>query len=209
MRNGSAKLLAVGISALALLCAQDAKKSEKKAATEASRPLPLPAPVDVASYFFASGWMGNFEEKGRKILDVNTAFSGKPRQGSTNGGLCIKITYQGRQWAGVYWQFPDGNWGDKPGRAVTGASHIKFWAAGQQGGEVVEFKSGGTGMDKRYPDTFEVTSGQVPLGRDWKPFDISLANRDLSNVVGAFACVIHGDAAKAGATVYIDAIRFE
>lgn len=211
MRNHYKK---AGISALAFLlaavAAQTAQKADKKAESDEARPLPLRAPVDVSSYFFPSGWMGDFQgDKGKKLLDLTTAFKGKPRQGSQTG-LCIKLTYRGSTWAGVYWQSPDGNWGDKLGRTVTGASRVTFWASGEQGGEVVEFKSGGSGAGYKYRDTFEATTGQFALERDWKPYEIGLANQDLKNVVGAFACIVHGDATRNGGTaVYIDRIRFE
>jgi len=164
----------------------------------------------VSSYFFPSGWMGNFEdkEKGKKLLDVNTVFKGKPRQGSSTG-LCTRISYKGTTWAGIYWQGPDGNWGDKPGRTVTGASRVTFWAAGEQGGEVVEFKAGGSGTGSKYPDSFEATWETRALARDWTPYEISLTNKNLSNVAGAFACIMHADSARSGSTIYIDRIRFE
>lgn len=196
--------LASVIVTLATLSAQ----TEKKAGQDEAKPLPLRAPFDMSNYFFPSGWMGKFEEKGKKLLEVNTTFRGKPRQGSSNG-LCVKLSYKGSTWAGVYWQSPDGNWGDKPGRTITGASRVTFWAAGDHGGEVVEFKSGGSGTGSKYRDTFEATTGQLRLDRDWKRYEISLANQDLSNVIGAFAVTIHGDEAKRGTAIYLDRIQFE
>src|ERR1700680_2294301 len=146
MKNHTIKSVIVALALVGFtLAAQSAQKGERKITTAEAKPLPLRAPFDLSSYFFPSGWMGNFEgEKGKKLLEVNTVYKGKPRQGSSNG-LCIKLAYSGNTWTGVYWQYPDGNWGDKPGRTVTGATHVTFWAAGDQGGEVVEFKAGGSG----------------------------------------------------------------
>lgn len=209
MRNHVTKRLIAAFAFAAIaLAAQSTKKAEKTA--EEAKPLPLRAPVDVSSYFFPSGWMGNFQgDNGKKLLDVNSAYKGKPRQSNSNG-MCIKVTYKGTTWAGVYWQYPDHNWGDKPGRTVTGANRLTFWAAGEQGGEVVEFKAGGSGTGSQYRDTFEVTSGQTSLNREWRSFEINLATQDLSNVIGAFACIVRGDASKNGTvTIYIDQIRLE
>ena len=199
--------LGVLVPVIITLAAQSAQTT-KKAGPDEAKPLPVRAPFNMSNYFFPSGWMGNFEEKGRKLLEVNTAFKGKPRQGSSNG-LCIKITYKGSTWVGIYWQSPDGNWGDKPGRTVTGANRLTFWAAGDQGNEVVEFKSGGSGIGSKYRDTFEVTTGQLSLERDWKHYEISLANQELSNVIGAFAVIIHSDGVQSGTTIYLDKIQFE
>lgn len=45
--------------------------------------------------------------------------------------------------AGVWWQYPEGNWGDADGLEVpAGVSAITFWAWGKNGGEKVEFLSG-------------------------------------------------------------------
>jgi|CZKX01.1.fsa_nt_gi hypothetical protein len=211
MRNHITKrLIATLASAVIVLAAQSAKKAEEKTGGEVAKPLPLRAPFEVSSYFFPSGWMGDFKEKGKILLGVNAAYKDKPRKGSSNG-LCIKVTYEGSTWAGVYWQYPDGNWGKRPGRTLNGANHVTFWAAGDKGGEVVEFKAGGIDGDgMKYRDTLEVTTGLTSLSQEWKSFDISLAKQDLSNVIGAFACIIHGDASKKGATtIYIDQIRYE
>jgi len=197
-----------------LLAAQCAKKDDKTAAkkpeAEAARPLPVKAPFDIASYFVPSGWMGDQGTSDHKLLGVDALYKGKPRAGSSNG-LCIRLSYSGKDWAGVYWQYPDCNWGENLGRMVTGAKKLTFWASGEQGGEVVEFKAGGSGAGFRHPDTFEAPTGPVVLNRDWEPHEINLGDHpDLSNVVGAFACTLHADKTRPGpVVVYLDAIRFE
>ena len=68
----------------------------------------------------------------------------KARAGDMNGQV-MKVHYQPGAvgWAGVYWLSPANNWGDKPPKQMRGASKVTFWAAGQKGGEIVEFKAGG------------------------------------------------------------------
>jgi hypothetical protein len=124
--------------------------------------------------------------------------------------LCIRLSYSGKTWAGVYWQYPDCNWGETLGRTVKGAKRVTFWAAGEKGGEVVEFKAGGSGAGFRHRDTFEVAMGPIMLKPEWEPHEISLGDSpDLSNVIGAFACTIHaGTAADGPVVVYLDEIRF-
>jgi hypothetical protein len=214
MTNHATKTLVAGLVSTAIaLAAQIPKRAEQKAENEVARPLPLPAPFDVSSYFHPSGWMGDWGQIGRLHVDLDAAYRGKPRPGSPNG-LCIKVTYRGATWAGVYWQYPDGNWGKEPGRTVTGANRVTFWAAGDKGGEVVEFKAGGIdahGDGIKYRDTFEVPMSLTSLSQQWKAFEISLAKQDLSDVIGAFACTIHADTSKkeSTTTIYIDQIRYE
>ena len=52
---------------------------------------------------------------------------------------CTKITYNigPKGWAGVYYQYPQGNWGDMPGYNIQGAKKLTFWAMGLDGDEVV------------------------------------------------------------------------
>jgi hypothetical protein len=112
-----------------------------------------------------------------------------PMSMDVNGETKIALRVEYRRgpegWAGVYWQCPDGNWGDRPGMAMIGASGIAFLARGEQGGEVVEFKSGG--IKGVYRDSFERSTGQVALSSRWQPYLINLVGADLSSVIGAFA----------------------
>jgi hypothetical protein len=151
-------------------------------------------------------------EKGEQYVQVRPVAGEKPRIGDDDG-LCIKVSYLQSGavgWAGVYWQYPPNNWGDWAGRAIRGASKVVFWASGQKGGEIVEFKSGGISAGgKKYRDTFEATLGSVVLSKDWKRYEISLKGKDLSNVIGAFAWVARKDANPGGLTFYLDDMRFE
>jgi hypothetical protein len=160
--------------------------------------------------FIAAGFMGD-GERGKQYVQVRPVAGEKPRPGNVDG-MCIKVSYQSGAigWAGVYWDYPANNWGDQPGRAIRGVTKVVFWAAGQKGGEIVEFKSGGIAAGgKRYKDTYEVTLGSVALTKDWKQYEISLKGRDLSNVIGAFAWVATADANPGGLTFYLDDMRFE
>lgn len=195
-------ILATGAVALALYAQSQPKKG-------LPADPPLQAPVDVASYFVASGYMGDGENV--KVTPVAGAMC-------RNADVpCIKVSYQrgSMGWAGVYWQSPANNWGDKPGRQIEGATKITFWAAGANGGEIVEFKAGGI-KDKPpkataswRPDSFEVTKGNVVLSRQWKQYEIPVAGKSLRNVVGGFAWVATADANPKGLTFYLDAIRYE
>ena len=115
-------------------------------------------------------------------------------------------------WAGVYWQHPADNWGEKPGATVRGATKLVFRAIGQRGGEIVEFKSGGISDRKyKYKDSYEVSTGRIALTREWKTYEIRLPNltNRTATILGAFAWVSTGADNPGGLTFYLDGLRIE
>src|SRR6266436_5043744 len=98
--------------------------------------------------YVPSGYMG----------DSDLALSGGNVATPHGKRPCLRVNYKAsgpKGWAGVYWQKPANNWGDKSGRAgydLRGATKLTFWARGEKGGERVhEFRMGGiVGL---YPDS--------------------------------------------------------
>ena len=133
------------------------------------------------------------------------------------GKTCIKATYdipcsvKGRGWAGVYWLNPADNWGDrKGGFNLTGAKRLVFWARGEKGGETVaEFKVGGVGISREYPDSDTVGIGPVILSKEWKQYSIDLRGRDLSYISGGFAWVANTENNAESCTFFLDDIHYE
>ena len=168
----------------------------------------LTAPFDVSEAYVASGYMGD-GEAGTKFVQMRRVAGEMPRAGDTDG-MSTRITYQpgGKGFAGVYWQSPADNWGDKPGNKIQGATKISFWAVGAKGGEIVEFKAGGINA-KRFQDAFEKSMGSVALTNQWKQYSISLKGLNLTSVLGAFAWVATAIDNPSGLTFYLDAIRYE
>jgi hypothetical protein len=157
------------------------------------------------NHFAPSGWMGDYGD-----ISLNDQFMDNPHSGST----CIQIIYsakktQGAGWAGVFWQNPPNNWGErKGGFDLTGYNKLTFWARGKEGGEAIEkFKVGG--IKGTYPDTLDFQMGPVVLTKEWKKYTINLAGEDLSYVSGGFAWVTASRFNPEGATFYLDDIRFE
>jgi hypothetical protein len=74
------------------------------------------------NHYAPSGWMGDVAN-----LDFDSSYT----QDTQKGRTCLKIKYvpEGiKQWAGVYWQHPVNNWGDKNGGYnITGAKKLTFW----------------------------------------------------------------------------------
>ena len=169
-----------------------------------------PSPIktfDVAKFFTASGWMG-----GTKFIQLFEGWRENPH----SKPVCIKVVYtpgrEGEGWGGIYWQNKPDNWGDMPGEDFSrkGYRIITFWARGERGIEIVEFKAGGIKPEgKKYSDSFEVSTGKVYLEKDWKKYTIDLEGTNLSSVIGGFCWVASHSANPNGLTFYVDDIQFE
>jgi hypothetical protein len=168
------------------------------------------APFAVSEHFAPSGWMGD-GSKGSLVVKIDEDYTRKPRPGDTDG-KCIRVAWDPRMssWVGLYWQSPAGNWGAAPGRSVVGATKVTFWAAGENGSEVVEFKAGGlhtTGMP--YKDSFAAGLRAMRLTTGWRHYEISLKGQSLASVIGAFGWVVHKADNLGSVVFYLDDIRYE
>jgi len=155
--------------------------------------------------YIPSGWMGDHAG-----LKMDLASTERPHDGAT----AIKFTFKSSsanavRWAGVFWQDPPNNWGEKNGGFdLTGAGKLTFWARGAKGGEVIkEFKVGG--IKGNYADSDEITMGPVTLDKTWKQYAIGLKERDLTAISGGFCWATDLDSNPDGLTFYLDDIRFE
>ncbi len=150
--------------------------------------------------YIPAGWMGN-----AKALKVDRECADNPHTGMT----CMKFEYRDPEgWAGVVWQSPAGDWGDKPGGwNLTGAKRLVFWARGAHGDETVSFEFGLLGGDKAYPDTGHGKLADVTLTSDWREYAIELGSEDLSRIKTGFSFVLKGQ--NKPVTFYLDDIRFE
>lgn len=156
----------------------------------------------VENNFIPSGWMGDIS-----AISFNDNWTSNCYSGSS----CINISFEarGNNWAGVYWQDPENNWGYNPngGFDLTGCTKITFKARGENGGENIEFFAGG--INGTYGDSFSKTStAYISLTQDWQEFTIDLAGKDLSHVIGGFGWVTNSDNNPQGATFYLDEIKY-
>lgn len=159
----------------------------------------------VSNHYIPSGWMGDYGDIKIDIGSVEDPYM---------GNSCIKIAYsgkgaQGARWAGIYWQNPANNWGDKKGGYdLSNATKLTFWARGAKGGErIEEFKSGG--LFGEYSDTDVAAVGPVILTKDWKQYTVDLKGKDFSSIIGGFCWATNVDVNPEGATFYLDEIRYE
>ncbi len=156
------------------------------------------------NHYIPSGWMGDYGD-----IKFSDKWATNPKSGKT----CIQIKYTGERkqsagWAGIYWQNPANNWGNtKGGYDISGAKQLSFWARGEKGGELVEFKCGGIAGE--YPDSVVNTTGPIEMTKDWKLYTIDLSQDDLSYVNGGFCVVFSGDSNPDGLTLYVDDIMYD
>jgi hypothetical protein len=163
--------------------------------------MPTTLPFAVDDWYGPSGYMGDGEHPGA-ITDAQTCMPARP---STWMGNCHLYTWtpSGTAWAGVYWQYPDGNWGDQPGLPIpAGATQISFQAWGANGGEKVDFMVGMMAVDG-----FEAKQMGIELTTQPQKFTLSLAGASYARVVGGFGWVAKD--ATAPVTFGIDDIRWE
>ena len=142
--------------------------------------MPYPVYRDGATGpWYVSGYMGN-----TGAMKVDDKCAEKPHSGET----CMKIEYSANDnWAGIFWQSPAGDWGDKPGGVnLSKASTLVFWARGEKGGEKVSFFMGGIGKDKPFHDTANRKLENVVLKKSWTRYRITLDGEDLSQIKTGF-----------------------
>lgn len=146
-----------------------------------------------------SGWMGGVE---------HLSLDGRQSEVVHEGAAALRIRYTGRfGWAGIAWQDPPNNWGDRDGgRDLRGATALELWARGEYGGERVSFGVGLPGQGRAYPDSGVATVDGLVLTQDWRRYRVPLAGLDLSAIRTGFVVTLTGRATPV--TVYLDSIRF-
>jgi hypothetical protein len=154
-----------------------------------------------ATAYTASGWMGDHAN-----IAMDPACTDKLREGST---ACLKVEFKNaKNWAGVVWQSPASDWGDKPGGLdLTGAQKLTFWARGDKGGEKVKFGYGMVGIEKKYHDSSKAVTEVLTLTTEWKQYSIDISDNDLSCVKSGFYWTLAGQGAPL--TFYLDGVKYE
>ncbi len=156
-------------------------------------------PFAVDDYFIPSGYMGDGEVGG--IERVEACVQPRPGEGR---GLCHNFTWTpgGQGWAGVFWQFPEGSWGELPGLDIqAGATQVSLWAWGASGGEKVTFM---TGMDDI--DGFHAEAADVVLTTTPTQYFIDLAGVSYDDVTGGFGWV--ADTATEPVSFFMDDVQW-
>ncbi len=150
--------------------------------------------------FIASGWMGSTD-----AIEYDDCWKENPHAGES----CIKCVFSDpKGWGGIVWQNPANNWGEEEGGIdLTGARQLSFWARGEKGDEMVEFKMGLIPKNKPFWDSGKASLGRVKLTKEWKQYIMPLDGKDLSRIITGFCWTTKGRAEPV--VFYLDDITFE
>ncbi|MDB4970887.1 MAG: Glutamate synthase large chain [Myxococcales bacterium] len=171
-------------------------------------------PLAVDDKYVTSGFMGD----GSDVVMTparpgdSTDCNGQ-RASAGAAGSCHQIVYTPtgtNKWAGVFWQSPANNWGDKPGFPIpSGATRVSFQARGAAGGEKVTFQVGGI-ADSTKPNQDSVkVSAIVTLTAAWAPYTVVLSGQSYGKVLGGFCWSMAAADAGAAATFFVDDIQWK
>jgi hypothetical protein len=176
--------------------------SGPSSSTTSSSGGPSSIPFAVDDVYAPSGFMGDGESPGA-LVDAPTC----TMRAGEKKGLCHHVTWKPgmKGWAGIYWQYPDGNWGTKPGHSIAaGATAISFWAWGSKGGEKVDFFAG-----INPPDGFKVETGDITLTTTPTQYFVKLGSAKYDVVVGAFGWSSGTSDGKTPVQFYVDDIQWQ
>ena len=195
-------------------------------------------PFAVSEYFSPTGF---FDDPDGLTLDVDEACAERPEGAQ---GSCYRVEYapslaeDSEKWAGIFWQWPAGNWGAKLGREVSaGATQVSFYAAlvipegiypqSVQASFLVGAAAGidsVTGSPLPYFDDFDLAKERIQLDGILRRYTMELPpyveeGEDSTRVYGAFGFVLsapiimtdpsEGEKQYGSATLYLDDIRWE
>lgn len=166
-------------------------------------------------HFVPSGWMGNIG--GISMFECD-------RCDPHSGEMAVRFSFSpngGVPWAGVYWQYPENNWGEDPGGGIdlSWADRLTFWARSDTPNARVTFLIGGIGYPVDYQGNADCSNPSAPypdsvcpkikqtatLSSVWTKYTIHLPqSRDLSSVIGGFGWVT-----ESPITFYLDDIVYE
>lgn len=180
----------------------------------------LEAPFELVDIYGPSGWMGDHKDIEKDDNYKENLLEDDPDR------KCTKWVYtpktNDKRWAGAYYQHPDNNWGDVndtagnsnvayPGMNLVKCSKITFWARGDKGGEIVDFKTGGRPDAKvKYNNSFFIDSNNVELTTEWKKFEFDISEKNLSSVLWGFGwSASQNNVNGENLTFYVDEIRCE
>jgi hypothetical protein len=113
-------------------------------------------------------------------------------------------------WTGVYFLYPDGNWGQFPGRNLSGATKLSFWVCADRD-MPAEFFLGGIN-DPRFAnfDTSPaISTGAVAVNATWQRHEIDLTGHDLSSIIGGFGVVMRREQDARSSSLFLDDVEID
>jgi hypothetical protein len=146
------------------------------------------------SAYYPSGLMGDYD-----ALSIERMPAPNPNSGKT--GYKVAYTPGSKPqhgWAGIWFQYPAGNWRERPGRNLLGATKISFWIRAEHP-EYVKFllRRGDLPGGPAISSELELENVQ---GEEWRRYTHPLDGFQLHSVRSLFGLKVEGPSN----TVYID-----
>jgi len=166
---------------------------------------PIPVPFAVSDYFSPDGFFGDGETRGQLDLVKSCEARAPGAQGD-----CYTITYHPgvKRFAGIFWQHPHNNWGDRTGhRVAPGATKVTLQARGKAG----QLISVGAGQRDSQPmhDDFQLEEVPVSLTEGWTRHEIPFQGMTYAGVIGAFLVSLKAGDGDEPITFALDDLRWE
>ena len=161
-------------------------------------------PVVVDGFYAASGFFG--DAAGIAVVEAC------PTRGGDGAGACRTWTYTrgGMGFGGVFWQFPENNFGAEPGFPMPrGATRVSFSAWGAAGGETLKFLVGYGPNELGERDGFALETADIALTTTPTDYTISLVGVDYDTVGGGFGWVAGLPEGTGPITFYVDDVQWE
>jgi hypothetical protein len=231
--------IAFGAPLLALACAPKAGQQKP----------PPEGPFAISDYYAPSGAMGDGATPGNLVIGTSTGCKDRPAGAR---GYCYSFQYVGSapyttpvtkstgvcNWAGLFFQYPDNNWGASPGLPIPAGklTKVSFQVAVAAGSELMSFQMGGIGApplpdggpasppagacppaETPPPPNYDVLMGiaMQQVGTEWQKIEIPLTGRDPSvplpastNLIGALSWAIPATPGLPK-TVFLDDVVYE
>jgi hypothetical protein len=163
---------------------------------------------------YSTDGFGAYDPGGR-VGDVDDIRVVPPdERGDLAGDTSVQIDYSPQRsaalgWAGIYFLYPDGNWGQRSGRNLSGATKLTFSACADHRTRAEFFVGGIHDPHRPHADSLQKTStGIVVVAPTWQRYEIDLTGKDVSSVIAGFGMVTSRDEDQAPRSFFLEDIAF-
>jgi hypothetical protein len=154
--------------------------------------------------YYPSGKIGDVAD-----ISIDSEFTGNSHSGRASLRMDYRPTLASSLgWAGVYFLYPDGNWGQFPGRNLSGATKLSFWVCAYHDTHAEFFLGGIKDPRFAYFDTLpKISTGVVTVSSTWQRHEIDLTGHDLSSVIGGFGVAMSREQDARSTTLLLDDVE--
>jgi hypothetical protein len=156
------------------------------------------------SAYYPSGKIGDVGD-----ISIDSQFTGSSHSGRASLRIDYRPTLSSSQgWAGVYFLYPDGNWGQFRGRNLSGATKLSFWVCADHDTHAEFFLGGIKDPRFAYFDTLpKISTGVVAVRSTWQRHEIDLTGHDLSSVIGGFGVAMSREQDARSSSLVLDDVE--